>query len=199
MRLETRTVVGDQLIRDYYAGFNSRRIADARLLFASDAVLEMPPFVQRAQGYAAYAQFTDRWLEAFPDAQFTMKRVEQRNEAMCEVDLIAIGTHTGPLDLGNLGLLKPSGERLTLLLRELLEIRGGQISYASLAFDINHLVRQLNRIDYTKLMDCLEAIRQLTSEVANVPDDTEQQREVTERLGRALDAARLVVRPQFKR
>src|SRR5579864_7488076 len=142
MRLETRASVSDQLIRDYYAGFNSRRIADARLLFASDAVLEMPPFVQRAQGYAAYAQFTDRWLEAFPDAQFTMKHVEQRSEHMCEVDLIAMGTHTGVLDLGNLGLLKPSGVRLTLVLRELLEIRNGKISYASLAFDINHLVRQ---------------------------------------------------------
>ena len=199
MRLETRAFVSDQLIRDYYAGFNSRRIADARLLFTSDAVLEMPPFVQRAQGYAAYAQFTDRWLEAFPDAQFTMKHVEQRSEHMCEVDLIAMGTHTGVLDLGNLGLLKPSGVRLTLVLRELLEIRDGKISYASLAFDINHLVRQLNRVDYTKLMGCLDTIRLLTEEVAHAPDDTELQRDVTERLGRALDAARLVVRPQFKR
>jgi predicted ester cyclase len=159
----------------------------------------MPPFVQRAHGYAAYAQFTDTWLRAFPDAQFTMKHVEQRSEQMCEVDLIATGTHTGVLDLGNLGLLKPSGVRLTLVLRELLEIRDGKILYASLAFDINHLVRQLNRVDYTKLMGCLDTIRQLTEEFARAPDDTERQRDVTERLGRALDAARLVVRPQFRR
>jgi predicted ester cyclase len=191
--------MSDQLIRDYYSGFNARRIADARLLFAPDAVLEMPPFIQRAHGYAAYAQFTDTWLRAFPDAQFTLKHVEQRNEAMCEVDLIAVGTHTGLLDLGDFGLLKPSGVRLTLLLRELLEIRDGKISYASLAFDIDHLVRQLNRVDYAKLKDCLETIRQLTVEVASAPDDTEQQREVTVRLGHALDAARLVVRPQFRR
>lgn len=90
-----------------------------------------------------------------------MQHVEQRNETMCEVDLIATGTHSGPLDLGELGLLRPSGVRLALRLRELLEIRGGTITYASLAFDINHLVQQLNRADYTKLMGCLDTIRQL--------------------------------------
>jgi hypothetical protein len=89
----------DQLIRDYYRCFNERRIPDAGLLFAPDAVLEMPPFVQRAHGYAAYAHFAETWLRAFPDAVFTMERMEQHNETMCEVDIIATGTHSGPLDL----------------------------------------------------------------------------------------------------
>jgi hypothetical protein len=52
--------MSDQLIRDYYTGFNERRIAEARLLFAPDAVLEMP--VQSTHGYAAYEQFTETWL-----------------------------------------------------------------------------------------------------------------------------------------
>ena len=70
----------DQLIRDYYGCFNERRIADAGALFAAGAVLEMPPFVQKADGRNGYAQFAEAWLRAFPDAQFTIKHVEQRNE-----------------------------------------------------------------------------------------------------------------------
>jgi hypothetical protein len=48
--------------------------------------MEMAPFVQRAHGSDAYAQFADTWLRAFPDAVFTMEHVEQRNETMCEVE-----------------------------------------------------------------------------------------------------------------
>ena len=118
---------------------------------------------------------------------------------MCEVDLIATGTHSGSLDLGAFGLLRPSGVRLEIRLRELLDIRDGHITYASLSFDINGLMRQLNRIDYDRLRRCLDTIRQLADALADAHADSEQQRDVTERLGLALDAARLVVRPQFKR
>jgi predicted ester cyclase len=171
----------------------------AGTLFAADAVVEMPPFVQRAHGCDAYAQFADAWLRAFPDAVFMVERVEQRNETMCEVDLIATGTHTGLLDLGTYGLLQPSGVRLTLRLRELLEIRDGKITYANLAFDINQLVRELNQVDDRKLMACLATVWELSDELANAQDDVERQRDVRERLGRALDAARHAVRPQFNR
>lgn len=191
--------MSDQLVRDYYRCFNERRIVTAGALFAADAVVEMPPFVQRAHGADAYTQFADTWLRAFPDAVFTVQRVEQRNETMCEVDLVATGTHLGLLDLGEFGLLRPSGVRLALRLRELLDIRDGHITYASLSFDLNGLVRQLNRIDYEHLMLSLDTIRHLADDLANADPDSEQQRDVTERLGRALDAARLVVRPQFQR
>src|ERR1035437_6550184 len=99
LNCEIRVPMTDQLIRDYYRCFNERRIPDAGLLFTPDAVLEMPPFVQRAHGYAAYAQFAETWLRAFPDAVFTMERMEQHNETMCEVDIIATGAHSGPLAL----------------------------------------------------------------------------------------------------
>jgi predicted ester cyclase len=191
--------IGDQLVRDYYRYFNERRVVTAETLFAPDAVVEMPPFVQHAQGGGAYAQFADTWLRAFPDAVFTIAHVEQRNETMCEVDLIATGTHSGLLDLGTIGVLQPSGVRLTLGLRELLDIRNGQIVYASLSFDLNGLIRQLKRIDYDRLIGSLDSIRQLADELGNVSADSEQQRDVIERLGRALDAARHIVRPQFRR
>jgi predicted ester cyclase len=188
-----------RLIRDYYRCFNERRIADAGTLFAPHAIVEMPPFVGPARGADAYTRFAETWLCAFPDAQFRIEQVQQRNETMCEVDLIATGTHTGPLDLGEFGLLRPSGVRLTLKLRELLEIRDGRITSASLSFDLNGLMRQLNRIDYEQLMRSLATIRQLADELAAAHADSEHQQDVTERLGHALDAARLIIRPQFKR
>ena len=70
---------------------------------------------------------------------------------------------------------------------------------SSLSFDINGLVRQLNQIDYERLARCLDTVRQVADELDDAHADSDRQHEVTERLGRALDAARLVVRPQFKR
>lgn len=188
----------DQLIRDYYRCFNERRLVDAGALFTARALVDMPPFVQGATGAAAYAQFTDAWLRAFPDAQFMIERVDQRGDTMCEVDLRATGTHTGLLDLGTYVVLKPSGVRVTLRLRELLDIREGLITYASLPFDSNQLVRELNQIDYRKVAGCLAAVWDLADELAKAQGDVDRRRDVTERLGRALDAARQAVRPQFK-
>jgi len=191
--------MSDQLIRDYYCCFNERRISDAAALLAADAVVEMPPFVQSAHGCAAYAEFTDTWLQAFPDAQFTMEHVEPHGDTMCEVDLIATGTHTGLLNLGRYGLLQPSGVRLTLRLRELLHIRNRKITYANLSFDINQLVRELTQVDCRKLMACLATVRELADQLANAQGDVERERDVIERLGPALDAARHAVRPPFNR
>ena len=191
--------MADQLIRSYYACFNERRLADAESLFAPTAVLDMPPFVLKAVGPAGYAQFATTWLGAFPDAQLTIDRVEQRGDTMCEVNLTATGTHAGALDLGPYGVMHPSGVRVTLWVRELLEVRSGTITYAALEFDINHLVRELQQFDYRKLTACLATVSQLSDELAKVEGDVEGQRDVTERLGLALDAARHAARPQFKR
>jgi len=191
--------MSDQLVQDYYRCFNERRLVTGGTLFAVDAVVDMPPFVQQARGSNAYAQFAETWLSAFPDAVFTIEQVKQRNETTCEVDLIATGTHTGPLDLGAMGLLRPSGARLTLRLRELLDIRDGRITYTSLSFDLNGLIRQLKRIDYDQLVRSVESIRRLADELKNASADSEQQHDIIERIGRALDAARHIVRPQFNR
>jgi hypothetical protein len=42
--------ISEPFIRNYYACFNERRIADAEALFAPDAVLDMPPFVRKTRG-----------------------------------------------------------------------------------------------------------------------------------------------------
>ena len=188
-----------QLIRNYYRCFNERRMSDAAALFAADAVVDMPPFVQRAHGSGAYAHFADTWLRAFPDAVFTLKHVEQRRGTMCDVCLIATGTHTGLLDLGTYGVLQPSGVRLTLQLRELLDIRNRTITYSHLSFDIDQLVREITQVDYLKLMAYLATVRDLSASLAQAQGDVARQRDVMERLGRALDAARHAARPEFKR
>jgi hypothetical protein len=191
--------VADQLIRKYYACFNERRVASAESLFAPTAVLDMPPFVHQAIGPAAYTQFATTWLGAFPDAQLKIDCVEQRSETMCEVNLIATGTHAGALDLGPYGVMHPSGVRLTLRLRELLDIRSEAITYAAIEFDINHLVKELQQVDYRRLAACLTTVEQLFDELLAVEGNVERQREVTERLGLAIDAARHAARPQFNR
>ena len=191
--------MADELIRRYYACFNERRLADAESLFAPTAVLDVPPFVHKAVGPTGYAQFVATWLGAFPDSQLTIDRVEQRGDAMCEVNLTATGTHAGALDLGPYGVMHPSGVRLTLRLRELIEVRFGSISYAALEFDINQLVRELQRIDGRRLTVCLATVAQLSEELAKAEGDVEWERDVTERLALALDAARHAARPQFNR
>jgi len=84
-------------------------------------------------------------------------------------------------------------------MRQLMEIREGRITYTSLSMDLNGLTRQLNRIDYDHLTACLDGIRELAVELTAAGADPEHQREIAERIGQALDAARHVVRPQFRR
>jgi predicted ester cyclase len=130
-------------IREYYACFNERRFDDAVGLFARDAILEQPPFGVQQPGGAGHLQFVEMWLRAFPDAVLTIQQVVQRGDTICEVDLLASGTHLGPFDMGAYGVFKPTGIHASLRLRELLEIRHGRITFSGLSFDIHDLVRQL--------------------------------------------------------
>ncbi len=131
------------LIRQYYACFNERRFGDAADLFALDAVVERPGFGSAARGGEAYADFAGRWVRAFPAGRLEIEHVEQRGDTICEVDLLATGVHAGALDLGEYGIFKASGNQARLPLCELLEIRGGRITYSSLRFDVHELIRQL--------------------------------------------------------
>jgi predicted ester cyclase len=135
---------GHELIREYYACFNERRFADAAKLFSEDAVLERGPIRPRqCGGGAAYTEFAEMWVQAFPDAALSIVRVEQHGDTICEVDLFATGTHLGTFDLGPGGVFRPTGARAKLRLREVLEVRVGQITYSSVAFDLHEIIRQL--------------------------------------------------------
>jgi len=132
------------LIRQYYDCFNERRLADAADLFASDAVIERPPFGTVKNGGQGWVQFAELWLSAFPDAKLRIDHVEQRGDTICEVDVDLSGTHSGDLSVPGHGTIKPAGRPVSLRLGELLEIRGSKITYASLSFDTLELLRQVS-------------------------------------------------------
>jgi predicted ester cyclase len=189
----------EKLIREYYACFNERRFADAAKMFVDEATVERPPFTQTRRGSNAYKQFADTWLRAFPDALFIIQHVEQRNETICEVDLTATGTHTNALDVAGIGVFKPSATKTSLKMRELLEIQEGKIAHSSVSFDLHALIHQLANIDYAALDACLQTVQEMRGQLDSVRGDRELQRRLTERLGFELDAARLIVRPWFRR
>lgn len=187
----------DVMIRRYYECLNARRFDDAATTFAPDAILEYLPLREPLRGQSGSVEFARRWMEAFPDGQLRIDRVEQRGDILCEVDLVASGTQLEQLDLG-VYQFKPSRAWVTLRLRQLFEFHQGRAVFSSLSFDIHDLIRQLASIDYSSLQLRLADIHRLGQELA-IADDVRKRREVCERLGTQLDAARQVLRPYFYR
>jgi predicted ester cyclase len=133
------------LIRDYYKAFNDRRFDDAAELFTHDAVIEHLPATHARHGPAGYVESARAAVAAFPDLHLQIVHVEQRGDTICEVDVLCSGTHEGEWAIGELGPFKPSAERRTYHVRELLEIRGGKITYSSLRWDIKAIVAQFDK------------------------------------------------------
>lgn len=131
------------VIREYYACFNERRLADAVDLFAHDAVLEHPGLGHAKHGREHYLQLAQMWARVFPDGQLAVEGVQQRDDTIYEVDLIGTGTHLGDFNMDGYGTFKATGAWATLRFRELFEIRDGKIAYLGLTLDIHDFVRQL--------------------------------------------------------
>jgi len=74
-----RPLVSHTLIRRYYDAFNARRFTESAALFADDATFESP-FTPPAPARQAYLLFASAWVAAFPDGQFVIDNVAQRNE-----------------------------------------------------------------------------------------------------------------------
>ncbi|PYR92689.1 MAG: hypothetical protein DMF84_12175 [Acidobacteria bacterium] len=184
------------ILSTYYACFNERRVADAAALFHHDAVLMQMPGAPRQRGPDGYAAFAGEWLQGFPDARLTVDRVVPRDHAMYEVDLTATGTHTGPLALGG-WRFQPTGAKARLQLRELLEIQDGQLVSSSLSIDVQDLVHQLARVDVRALLQRLSRMQRLAEQLGATNGDAVRQRELVDRLGIELDAARHLARPYF--
>ena len=189
--------MSEALIRHYYQSFNERRFADAAALFTEDAVLELIP-VGRAQGGAGYLRFAASWSAAFPNAAFSIDRIEARDATIREVYLLATGTHRGILDFG-VYRFKPTNADAVLHVRELLDIRDGKITASVMSVDLNDLVTQLVKVDYDDLMRRLERIRALSDELVHTVGDETRHRDVITRLGTEVDAARRALRPHFNR
>src|SRR5436190_19076743 len=130
----------EDLIRAYYDHFNARRLADVAALLADDARIEHPDFDLVADGSESYKLFAERWLAAFPDLTLTIERIERVRDDWHEVYLIGEGTHEGPMDMGALGIAKPTFRRGRMRVRHLLQVSNGRITSSLLSFDPNDLI-----------------------------------------------------------
>jgi hypothetical protein len=128
------------LIREYYRAFNERRFNDAAELFTFDAVVQHRPDGVPWKGPEGYLESARATIAIFPELQIQILHVEQRGDTIVEVDLSATGTHEGDWNMGALGTLKSDGLVKTVRHREMLEIRGGKITYSSITYDIKNFV-----------------------------------------------------------
>jgi hypothetical protein len=128
------------LIREYYRAFNERRLNDAAELFTFDAVVQHRPDGVAWTGPEGYLESAHATIAIFPDLEIQILHVEQRGDTIVEVDLSATGTHQGDWNMGALGILKADGSVKTVRHREMLEIRGGKITYSSITYDIKNFV-----------------------------------------------------------
>lgn len=128
------------LIREYYKCFNERRFDDAAEMFTHDAVVQHRPDGVTLVGPEGYLESARATIAIFPDIQIQIIRVEQRGDTIVEVDLAATGSHEGDWDMGALGVLKASGAPRTVRHREMLEIRGGKITFSGITYNLQEFV-----------------------------------------------------------
>jgi hypothetical protein len=185
----------DRLIRAHYDDINGRRLDAAAARFHAGARIEHATG-QVEQGPQGFRVLALKWLSAFPDGRLTVEAIRPQGRNLYEVDLLATGTQTGALAFGS-SSFRPSGIAVRLPARELFQVENGQFHLASVTFDLHDLVRQLTTVDTARLLGHVERIHQLGEQLAAETDRT-RQRELIERLGRQLDAARHVVRPYFR-
>jgi predicted ester cyclase len=134
-----------RLIRDYYKAFNERQFEAAAELFTNDATIEHLTTATNRRGPGGYLDAARAAVAAFPDLHLQIEHVEQRGDTICEVDVLCTGTHKGEWSIGTLGPFKPSGRRQSYHVREMLEIRGGKITYSSLSWDLQEIVAQFGK------------------------------------------------------
>ena len=185
-------------IEAFYACFNQRRFADAAAMFSPDAVVEHTTTRRPRLGGDGYLEFVEHWTQGFPDASVVVDRMTTHGPHLYDIELLMAGTHIGPLDLGGGGVFKPSGARAALRLRQLLQFQGDRITYASVSFDLQDIVRQLVTIDEQKLLAQVRKIHQMGEQLASSTTLVER-RHALQRLGVELDEARHVLRPYYKR
>jgi hypothetical protein len=185
------------LIRQYYACFNDRRFADLAAWFDDDAIVEHMPRRPPQRGAEGYLQFVNTWISAFPDAALTIERIVPRGIHTHEVTLLATGTHRGALELGG-WTFRATGASVALHLREVLEVRADKVVFSTVSFDLQQMIEQLTRVDSVGLLKHLDRLQDLGAQLQTVQADAARTRDVLDRIGRELDAARHIVRPYYR-
>ena len=132
----------DVLLR-LYDRFNRHELTAPHDLFTADAVVECPPFRHQANGANAWHAFTDRVATAFPDARLRAERLSKLTDSMYQCFIVCNGTHRGRFDVGSYGQFLPTGRRVEISFRQLIQFRRGKIVYMNIAFDPIELARQV--------------------------------------------------------
>jgi predicted ester cyclase len=126
-----------------YDRFNRHELAASDDLFATDAVVECPPCRHQVNGAVAWRAFADRVATAFPDARFRAERLSKLADSIYQGVLSCSGTHRGLFDVGSYGQFSPTGRRVQMTFRQLVQVRGGKIVYMNISFDPAELTRQV--------------------------------------------------------
>lgn len=187
------------LIDRYVASLNDRRFDEGAALFATDSRFVWISFADPAHGPDGYREFASRLTAAFPDLRVASDHARSRgSDAMWAFDLVVTGTHSGVLDMGTYRF-NATGQNVELRLQHLFESEKGRIQYVSVSIDPQDIVRRLTTLDLAALDGHLREIGRLRGELTDLRHTQDSMRELAERLGRELDAARHILRPHYRR
>ena len=126
-----------------YDRFNRHEFASSDDLFATDAVVECPPFRHQGNGAVAWRAFVDRVATAFPDARLRAERLSKVADSIYQCFVLCSGTHRGPFDVGSYGQFSPTGRRVHITFRQLVQCREGKIVHMNVSFDPAQLTREV--------------------------------------------------------
>jgi steroid delta-isomerase-like uncharacterized protein len=119
--------------------FNDHDIEGLLRLYSSDAEVRAPGQVARTS--EEIRQFTNAWLQGFPDAKIEVVNVIEAGDVLVE-EGICRGTHTGsfPTPMGD---IPPTGKSVEGPFVDIFEIRDGKVVSDRLTFDRLQLMEQL--------------------------------------------------------
>jgi ketosteroid isomerase-like protein len=126
---------GDLIVlRQYYALFNERRLAEAAALVAADCAFEHVQSKAAAQGPAGYLALTEAWLRAAPDMASTIEEIQDIEAGVYRVVVVIRGTLTAPFEPSSNLRVAGDGRSFTLRATQRVRIRDGQIAASRLAY-----------------------------------------------------------------
>ena len=120
--------------------FNDHDIDALMDVYADDAEFRGPGGMV-ARGKDAIRQFTEGWIQGFPDCKVTASKVIEADNHIVEEGVFT-GTHTGvfPTPMGD---IPPTGRSVSGAYVDVFEIRDGKLVSDHLSFDRMELMEQL--------------------------------------------------------
>ncbi len=123
--------------REMFSAIERRDLDALRALYHPDYVYTGTDGVERAGADAGVA-VAEMFTTAFPDLSFEVRAVHAPSDEVAVLEIIARGTHTGPLDD-----LPPTGRQLEGVGCNVVEVRDGKIHRERDYYDTLALMRQL--------------------------------------------------------